>query len=261
MWWEEVPAYWLGNIHTEDMSRKSLGMLEETIRRDWNRAGIIVWSVSNECCHRNPDNHADNNYPYWFKAAELVRKLDPSRLLSCAEAGNHISSKPSWSPAANDQFATDYRETWIPGHSTEWYDLCDVFAANIYLGNPGETEDAYRNYVEMLKGLNKPMMLSEFGGMSLSDSGAAPDVLGSEERHCAILREAYEAFKKLPEISGYCPWCLADIRSPIHWRWYNSGKAVCRYGMLDENWKPKKTFATLKKSIGSLKQHLKQETI
>lgn len=255
MWWEEVPAYWLGSIHQEEMSRKALGMIEEMIRRDWNRASIIIWSVSNECCHRNPDDHTENNYPYWFKAAALVRILDPSRLLSCAEAQNHISLKSEWTPSANDQFATDYCETWAPGHSKELYELFDVLAGNIYLNNPGEAEAAYRNYVEMLGDLNKPIILSEFGSMSLRDAKTDPAILGGEERHCGILREAYEVFRKLPIISGYCPWCLSDIRAPIHWRWYNSGKAVCRYGMMDENWKPKKTFATLKKCIASLKQH------
>ena len=60
-------------------------------------------------------------------------------------------------------------------------------------------------------------------------------------------------FAKLPEISGYCPWCLADMRVPLHWRWYNSGKAVCRYGFLDENWIPKKVFSTLRICISKLK--------
>ena len=44
------------------------GMLEEAVRRDWNRASLIFWSVSNECCYRNPDNPAENNYAYWFHA-------------------------------------------------------------------------------------------------------------------------------------------------------------------------------------------------
>jgi beta-glucuronidase len=257
MWWEEVPAYWLSTMHHEGMTRKAMGMLEETVRRDWNRASIIVWSVSNECCYRNPDNHAENNYLYWFKAVELVRRLDHSRLISCAEAGNHVSLNSKWNPSSNDQFSTDYKERWMPGHSDEWYALCDILSGNIYISNPGEAEAAYRNYVEMLRPLNKPMILSEFGSMSLRNSDADSDKLGSEERHSVIIREAYDVFSKLPEISGYCPWCLADMRVPLHWRWYNSGKAVCRYGFLDENWIPKKVFSTLRSCISKLKEILK----
>jgi hypothetical protein len=144
----------------------------------------------------------------------------------------------------------------MPGHSDEWYALCDILAANIYISNPGDAEAAYRNYVEMLRPLNKPLILSEFGSMSLRDSDADSDKLGSEERHSAIIREAYEVFAKLPEISGYCPWCLADMRVPLHWRWYNSGKAVCRYGFLDENWIPKKVFSTLMECILKLKRNI-----
>jgi beta-glucuronidase len=108
----------------------------------------------------------------------------------------------------------------------------------------------------MLRPLNKPLILSEFGSRSLRDSDADSDKLGSEERHSAIIREAYEVFAKLPEISGYCPWCLADMRVPLHWRWYNSGKAVCRYGFLDENWIPKKVFSTLMECILKLKRNI-----
>ncbi len=46
------------------------------------------------------------------------------------------------------------------------------------------------------------------------------------------------------------------MRVPLHWRWYNSGKAVCRYGFLDENWIPKKVFSTLKKCISKLKRNI-----
>ncbi|MFA6293820.1 MAG: glycoside hydrolase family 2 TIM barrel-domain containing protein [Victivallales bacterium] len=256
MWWEEVPAYWLSTMHHDGMTRKAMGMMEETVRRDWNRASLIVWSVSNECCYRNPDNYAENNYPYWFKSVAMLRKLDPSRPISCAEAGNHVSLNSKWSPANNDQFSTDYKEKWIPAHSDDWHGLCDILSANIYVGNAGEAENAYRNFVEMLKAFDKPLVLSEFGSMSLRGSDVPPDKLGSEERHSAIIREAYDIFGKLPEISGYCPWCLADMRGPLHWRWYNSGKAVCRYGFLDENWVPKKVFSTLKDCISKLKRSL-----
>jgi beta-glucuronidase len=259
MWWEEVPAYWLVNMHEECQTRQACGMMEETVRRDWNRASLIIWSISNECCYRNPENFDDNNYAYWFKVVPLVKGLDPSRLVSCAEAGNMISINPIWNPDNADEFDRniDNADMWRPGHSDEWYDLVDIFAANIYVGNPGEAEPAYTRFVNMLKKYNKPLMLSEFGSMSLKGSIADSETLGSEKRHSAIIKEAYEVFKKLPDLTGYCPWCLTDVRVPIHWRWYNEGKGVFRYGFMDENWKKKEVYNTLKTAISNLRSFFK----
>jgi beta-glucuronidase len=257
LWWEEVPAYWLPNMHTASQTRRTCGMLAETMRRDWNRASLIFWSVSNECCWRNPEKPEENNYGYWFEAVKMVRELDPSRLISCAEAGNMISLKPVWAPESGDEFdrAIEDAESWRPGHTDEWYALFDVLAANLYVGDPGEAEPAYRRFVEMFKPYNKPLMLSEFGSMSLRGAEVPADRLGSEARHAAMLREAYEVFAGLPEISGYCPWCLADIRVPLHWRWYNEGKGVFRYGILDEQYEPKTpVYTALREAVARLKQ-------
>jgi beta-glucuronidase len=231
--------------------------MAETVRRDWNRASIIIWSVSNECCYSNPDNPAENNYPYWFTVVPMVRELDPSRLISCAEAGNMIAVTPVWKPGQGDEFnrRTDEAVHWRPGHTDAIYELFDVFSANMYL-QPGEARVAYGRYVEMLRPYNKPMILSEFGSMSLRGAEVPGMTLGGEERHSAIIREAYDAFAELPDLTGYCPWCLTDIRAPIHWRWYNSGLGLFRYGFLDEQWQKKSPFDTLKAAIAGLKAKL-----
>ena len=257
LWWEEVPAYWLKNMGTDSQTHRACAMLAETIRRDWNRAALIFWSVSNECCWRNPDDPKENNYRYWFEAVAMVRGMDPSRLISCAEAGNMISVKPVWAPDSGDEFerAIEDVESWCPGHTDDWYALFDVLAANLYVANPGEADAAYQRLVDMLRVHNKPIMLSEFGSMSLRSSDVPDDELGSEARHAAMLREAYDVFTRLPEMSGYCPWCMADIRVPLHWRWYNEGKGLFRYGILDEAYEPKKeVYKALRESVAGLKE-------
>jgi len=257
MWWEEVPAYWTVDMDKESQSRLACGMLAETIRRDWNRASLIIWSVSNECCYRNPENPEENNYAYWFRVVPMVRRMDPSRLVSCAEAGSMIAVQPVWNPNQADEFRRDTAEAerWRPGHTDAIYDLFDILAANIYVRDSAEAAIAYPRFVEMLSPYNKPMILSEFGSMSLRGADVPDDVLGSEVRHANILREAYRVFAELPELTGYCPWCLMDVRGPLHWRWYNQGKAVFRYGFLDENWEEKTTvYNALKKAIATLKR-------
>ena len=42
----------------------------------------------------------------------------------------------------------------------------------------------------------------------------------------------------------------------MHWRWYNTGSAVFRYGLLDETWQPKQVFAVVQDEIAQLKKSL-----
>jgi beta-glucuronidase len=261
LWWEEVPVYWLPRIHEPAMSRLALGMLDDAIRRDWNRASLIIWSVSNECA--GDAGHAfdltGGNYPYWVKACKLVRELDPSRLISSADSGHRRTLHAGWTPAAGDAFANDFGEQqWIAGHPDEFYGLLDVLSGNVYVSGIGHGLTAYHKFVEMLRRYNKPLMISEFGSMSLLGADEMPDVtpttLGSEARHVCLMREAYQSFRQLPEITGVMPWCITDVRVPMHWRWYNAGKGVFRYGLMDETWRPKKVYAVVKEEIALMRK-------
>ncbi|WOO43441.1 glycoside hydrolase family 2 TIM barrel-domain containing protein [Rubellicoccus peritrichatus] len=258
LWWEEVPVYWLSNIHQPHMSRLALGMMEETIRRDWNRASLIIWSVSNECAGSDSDGTGlgYGNYPYWFEAVKMIREMDPSRLISSADSGHRKTLNAEWTPDAGDAFDHNYyADQWIPGHPDEFYDLLDILAGNVYCSNPGEGTVAYHKYVDMLKDYNKPLMISEFGSMSLlGASDPTIEKLGTEERHEVILREAYTSFRELPEIVGYMPWCLMDVRVPMHWRWYNAGKAVFRYGLMDEKGNKKRAFTVVAEENANLRE-------
>jgi len=166
-----------------------------------------------------------------------------------------ISVNPIWDPTQGDEFnrSTEEAAAWRPGHTDEWYELIDVLAANMYV-QPGQAMTAYKRYIDMFGKYNKPLMLSEFGSMSLYGADAPDDTLGSEGFHAGILQEAYDSFMELPQLVGYSPWCLNDIRVPIHWRWYIQGKGLFRYGMTDENGNRKKAFFTLKDGIDMVKK-------
>lgn len=256
LWCEEVPAYWLFSIREEKMSRLACGMLDETIQRDWNRSSLIMWSVSNECCWTNPENPKENNHAYWTRAVKLVRSLDPSRLITGAEAQNTISEAAPWSPCNNDAFLgkTAAIGTRRPMHIDSFYELFDVLSANLYVDEPGDEATLYPSFVQMFGRYNKPLLISEFGSISLRGATVPPDRLGSEERHARVIEKAYETFARLPEIIGYSPWVLVDGRCPIHWRWYNQGKAIYRHGFLDENWKPKQAYTALRDGVSRLKK-------
>lgn len=263
LWWEEVPVYWLTQVHEEPQLGRALGMLREMIYRDWNRASLIFWSVSNECAGDGSDagSHRDltgGNYPYWVKACQLVREMDPSRLISSADSGHRRTEKNNWTPDAGDAFDTAIKgEEWSPGHPDAFYDLLDVLGANLYVQTPGDNPVATDKFVGMLKRFNKPLMITEFGSMSATDDaleGRSPTDLGHPARHEKILREAYAAMAKYPEIVGYVPWALMDVRVPMHWRWYNRGSGTFAYGLLDNNYEKKAVFPVVQECIRDIRE-------
>ena len=240
----------------------ALGMLRETILRDWNRASLIFWSVSNECAgdglNRGEEKTLESgNYLYWVKACRMVRELDPSRLISSADSGYRHTTKSKWTPDAGDAFDTDiHGEEWHPAHPDEFYGLLDVLGANLYVSDPGANPVVTEKFVGMLRRFNKPLMITEFGSMSATDDaleGRAETDLGHPARHARILHEAYAAMADQPIIVGYVPWALMDVRVPMHWRWYNRGTGTFAYGLLDNQYGKKAVFEVVKKEIAALK--------
>ena len=255
MWWQEVPVYWIPQIDdVPQMKQQALGMLRDTIVRDWNRASLIIWSTSNECAHSTHIFAGRDEYKYWMEAAELIRSMDTSRLISGAECQSRYTMNAQSGFKVGDEFDAQIKnQQWRAAHPDSFYNMYDVLGVNLYVMDAGDGLIAYHKIVDVLRQYNKPIVISEFGSMSLRGENSQPEKLGSEDRHCLMLREAYHSFKELPEVKGWCPWCLVDVRVPIHWRWYNKGKGVFRYGLLDENWEKKKAFDVVKDEIAAMK--------
>lgn len=259
MWWQEVPVYWVPQIDDVDlMKQQALGMLEDTIVRDWNCASLIIWSTSNECAHGFKDGKhtaGRDKYEYWFEAAELIRSLDPSRLISGAECQSRYTMAGTDAFKVGDEFDGQIKnQKWRAAHPDSFYAMYDILGANLYVFEPGDGLVAYHKLVEILEKYKKPIVISEFGSMSVLGANDKPARVGTEEFHSQMLREAYRSFKQLPQIKGWCPWCLMDVRVPLHWRWYNKGKGVFRYGLLDENWEKKKAFDVVREETAELKR-------
>lgn len=51
MLWEEIPVYWAIDFTNPKTYEDAENQLSELIKRDRNRASVIIWSVGNE----NPD--------------------------------------------------------------------------------------------------------------------------------------------------------------------------------------------------------------
>ena len=76
--WEEIPVYWAIDFQNEGTYQDAENQLRELIRRDKNRASVIIWSVGNE----NEDT--DDRLSFMSRLAETAKHVDPSRLVSAA---------------------------------------------------------------------------------------------------------------------------------------------------------------------------------
>lgn len=76
--WEEIPVYWAIAFHDRETYADAENQLSELIRRDRNRASVIIWSGGNE----NPDT--DDRLRFMAGLAQKARSLDDSRLVSAA---------------------------------------------------------------------------------------------------------------------------------------------------------------------------------
>ena len=81
MVWSEIPNWQNISFDKPEVYAKDLVMLKEMIRRDRNKASVILWSVSNE----TPDNPTRTKF--LSDLANEARKLDPTRLITSAILG------------------------------------------------------------------------------------------------------------------------------------------------------------------------------
>ncbi len=76
--WSEVPVYWQIAFEDEAVLAKAKTMIGEMIRRDANRASVVIWSIANE----TPES--DERLAFLEALADEVRRLDNTRLVSAA---------------------------------------------------------------------------------------------------------------------------------------------------------------------------------
>ncbi len=188
--WEEVPVYW--TIHWENPATlaNARNQLAELIRRDRNRASVIVWSVANE----TPVTEARTRFLRTL--IEDARRLDPTRLVSAAMEIHHEPERP------------DTRIVDDPlGHYT------DLIAFNQYIGwYDGLPEKCDRIQWDIRHA--KPVVISEFGADALEGLHATAETRFSEEFQKALYQHTLPMLERLPAFRGVSPWILADFRSP-----------------------------------------------
>ena len=222
MVWDEIPVYQNIEFAAPGVKQKMELMMKEMIRRDRNRCGVVVWSLSNETSPSLPGRNEA-----LIEISKQCRREDSTRLITSV---------------INDQ---RYENQTMFVRDT-LYQYFDIMAINEYLGWyvpwQGKPADTKWEYV-----CQKPVFISEFGGEAkYGNQTGAKDEANSwrEEYQEQIYRDQIEMFKVIPNLAGVCAWILIDYRSPVRMQpVYQNG--YNRKGLLSEKGEKKKAWFIL----------------
>jgi beta-glucuronidase len=224
MVWDELPVYQHIDFANNEVPAKMEIMLKEMIRRDRNRAAVIIWSLSNET-----HSGMTGRDKVLQELTKKCRALDSTRLIT------HVMNSQAYQ---NNTF-------------TVWDSLyadADFVALNEYIGWyvpwQGEPNDVKWD----IKFPNKPVFISEFGGEALYGSKGPVDEAAywTEEYQEQIYKKQVDMFATIPNLAGVCPWLLFDYKSlgrmhPVYQKGYN------RKGLLSEKGEKKKAWYVVEK--------------
>jgi len=223
MVWSELPIYQHIEFADSAVRAKMETMLNEMVRRDKNRCGVVIWSLSNETYAGTP-----NRDRALVALTQKCRALDSTRLIT------HVTNTQRYENNTFNIWDTLYRYS-------------DLISLNEYIGwyVPWQGKPAETKW--KLVCANKPVFISEFGGEALYGShyGAADEAAyWTEEYQAKIFTAQIQMFNTIPNLGGVCPWLLFDYRSParmhpVYQKGYN------RKGLLSEKGNKKKAWYLL----------------
>jgi beta-glucuronidase len=220
MIWSEIPLWQHISFDKPAVYAKATFMLNEMIRRDRNKASVIMWSVSNE----TPNNPTRTEF--LSNLANESRRLDPTRPVTSALNTGHIEGTEGTLP---DKFA----------------DALDIIGLNEYVGwYTGKAEDCDTLHWTLPQ---KPIIMSEFGAEAKAGNHGANDQRWSEEQQAYVLQHQVDMFRRIPQLRGDTVWVLVDFRSPTR----NIPKLQDGYnrkGLISEDGKKKLGFFVMQKA-------------
>lgn len=220
MIWSEIPNWQHISFDKPEVYAKDVIMLKEMIRRDRNKASVILWSVSNETSN-NPTRTR-----FLTDLANEARNLDSTRLIASALNSEHMQGSTA---TLNDPFT----------------DALDVVGVNEYIGwYTGVPEDA-----DAMQWIlpQKPVIFSEFGAEAKYGNHGANNQRWTEEQQASVYNHQFVMLSKISQLRGMTPWVLADFRSntrniPKLQDGYN------RKGLVSEDGRKKQAFFIMQKA-------------
>ena len=221
--WEELPLYWGIQWHNPDVLKKAKKQYKELIDRDYNRASSIIWSIANETAVIPSRNE------FLGELADYVRSLDSTRLISAA--------------CKKDQEADGHPDN-VYTYNDPLMEKLDIISFNEYLGWYGGSPAECRNK-SFKMGLEKPVIVSEFGGGAMQGLHGDSLTRWSEEFQAYLYEESLRMFAPIDGLCGLAPWILVDFMSPLR-QLHGVQDGWNRKGLISEKGAKKKAFYTLK---------------
>ena len=186
MIWYEIPLWQRIAFNQPAVYDKAVVMLKEMIRRDRNRASVILWSVSNET-----PNTKDRT-EFLTNLANEARRLDSTRLITSALISPRVSGEQI---VQNDPLM----------------EALDVVGQNQYIGwYDGTAEDADSKTWVLPQ---KPFIMSEFGAEAKYGHHGGLQDRWTEEQQLNVLQHQFAMIRKIPQARGVATWVLMDFRS------------------------------------------------
>ncbi|MEM9632778.1 MAG: glycoside hydrolase family 2 TIM barrel-domain containing protein [Pseudomonadota bacterium] len=181
--WEEIPVYWAIDFANPATYKDAENQLRELIKRDRNRASVIIWSVGNE----NPDT--DARLKFMQGLADTCKTLDPTRLTSAACLVNHAQNR------IEDRLAKHI----------------DVIGLNEYYGWYEENFDDLAA-IGRNSDPDRPVVISETGADGVIGAKGPKKGLFSEDYMAEVYHRQIDTLRKLDYVKGMSPWILYDFR-------------------------------------------------
>lgn len=213
----EEPGLWWSDLGDKAVTGRALEVLQRVMLRDRSHVSVAFWLSFNECVFTQE---------FLADAARLARQMDPTRLISGANAMNVASTKELFDANGFD-FYTFHPYGCDPQHVTGGYGA--------------ERETSLRTVCETL--CDKPLVFTEWGGYYVHDN---PNLFRT------FCREMFAAFQsEKPLLAGMCYWAWQDIYEA------QRGEPACVDGILEEGLvsvdrKPKTNYFTFTQLLTEL---------
>lgn len=216
--WEELPCYWTIDWTNPVTYSNAQRQLTDMIRRDHNRANVIIWSMANETPH---GSERDN---FLSSLAKYARTQDSTRLISMAM---EVTSANNYVNKLSDNLAQ----------------YVDIISFNQYVGWYRDVNDAPK--MTWVVPYDKPVIISEFGGGAVAGRHGDKQQRWTEEFQAELYRQNLAMLDKIDGLAGTTPWVLKDFRSPrrpepVIQNYFN------RKGLVSDQGKRKQAFYVLK---------------
>ncbi len=226
MVWSEIPTYWSIDWKGAHALESAKQQLSENIRRDHNKASVILWSVSNET------PKSEERLVFLKALIDEAHEQDPTRLVTSAML-THMDGKTGILDDPLGQYL-------------------DVLGSNEYIGWYGGKPETAPQYTWQ-NPYNKPLIMSEWGGGA--KSGLHGEITGrfTEEMEAEIYKQQIAMLKQIPFLAGTSPWLLMDFRSPVR-QLPNIQDYYNRKGVISNKGIKKKAFFVLQDYYAKMPQ-------